>query len=220
MSVNHEESLEVKNQERNQFFPDFKSECIIADKVYAHCQERECFEQISVNLPEGGSFEFVDIAFNPGEIVLGSLAITPIANRPNFSRVKFKVLITNILRARNRETGAIIMINNELPEIHKDIVLFIPEARDEFKFQIGIETASQMLTEPIKEEGVFVFAVGVFIVIKVIGRVQLLVPVFGFCPEPPECEEFSPEDARVEFETAPFPEFFPQFDEYNFNELL
>ncbi len=203
------------------YFPDFKAECIIVDKVYASCQQRECFDEIFVPLPDDKCLKFIDIIFNPGEIVDGSLTITPIPNRPNFSRVRFRVSITFVLRAKNKDTGCIIEIPGELPEIQKDIILFIPEARDEFTFQIVIETASQVLAEPIIEKGFLVFPVGVFIIVKVVGRVQLLIPAFGFCPEPPECEEFSPEDICIDFETAPFPEFFPrQLEDIPYDELF
>ncbi|AKL95210.1 hypothetical protein CACET_c17620 [Clostridium aceticum] len=198
------------NLQQDPYFPDFQPVCIIADKVYAHCQQRECFEEIAVQLPAGGPFEFVNITFNAGEIIDGTLMITPIKNRPNFSRVRFRVRVTFILQVRNTMTGVVINIPGELPEIQKDIVLFMPEARDEFEFQIVIETASQLLTEPIQEKECLIFAVGVFIIIKVVGKVQLLIPEFGFCPEPPECEDFNGELVCIEFETVPFPEFFPR----------
>lgn len=214
MANNFNNSGGSLNLEQDPYFPDFQPVCIIADKVYAHCQQRECFEEIAVQLPEGGPFEFVDITFNPGEIIDGTLTITPIKNRPNFSRVRFRIRVTFTLRVRNTETGVIINIPGELPEIQKDIVLFIPEARDEFTFRIVIETASQLLTEPVEEDGLLEFAVGVFIIIKVVGTVQLLIPEFGFCPEPPECEEFAPDDVCENFELEPFPEFFPrQFED-------
>ncbi|SNS33144.1 hypothetical protein SAMN05446037_100823 [Anaerovirgula multivorans] len=208
------EMINEVNLQQDPYFPDFTPVCIIADKVYAHCQQRECFETVAAQLPEKGNFEFIDITFNAGEIINGTLIITPIPNRPNFSRVRFRVRVTYILTVRNIETGVVISIPGELPEIQKDIVLFIPEARDEFTFNIVIETASQLLNEPIEENGFLVFAVGVFIIVKVVGRVQLLIPEFGFCPEPPECEEFNGDLVCIDFEAVPFPEFFPrQFED-------
>lgn len=203
---------EIKLQ-HDPYCPDFVPVCIIADKVYAQCQQRECFENVVAHLPAGGCFEFLDIIFNPGKIVDGTLVVTPIPDRPNFSRVRFKIKISYTLRVRNTKTGAIICIPGTLPQIEKDIVLFIPEARDEFTFEIVIETASQLLNDPIEEDGCLVFAVGVFIIVKVVGRVQLLIPEFGFCPPPDECEEFSQDDICDIFDMEPFPPFFPtQFE--------
>lgn len=195
--------------QQDPYFPDFRPECIIVDKVYFSCQQRECFDEVLVSVPEG-EYKFISITFNPGTIVPNSLVITPIATRPNFSRVRFRVLITFTLKLCDVETGKTIIIEGELPEIYKDIILFIPEARDEFKFDIVVETASQALTLPVQDHCFFSFAAGVFIIVKVVGRVQLLIPAFGFCPEPPECEEFQPDDICIIFETAPFPEFFPR----------
>jgi len=193
------------------YFPDFKSECIIAKKVYAQCQQRHCFEGLAIPLPvDCTEFEFVSIRFNPGQIVEGSLIITPLPSRPNFSRVRFKVLVTFVVKLRNSDTGKIIEVIGELPEIQKDIVMFIPEARDEFTFKIVLETASQLLTEPFITQDQIILAIGVFMIIKVVGVVQLFIPAFGFCPEPPECEEFFPDDICEDFDDAPFPEFFPR----------
>jgi hypothetical protein len=208
-------------QHSNPYMPDFRAECIIADKVYASCQQRECFENIAVQLPEVGCVKFVCVIFNPGVIVPGSLVITPIASRPNFARVRFRISIGFTVRLYNKEACSKIEIQGKLPDILKDIIIFMPEARDEFNLQIAIETASRVLSEPQLEDGLLVFPVGVFIIIKVVGRVQLLIPAFGFCPEPPECEEFSPENICIDFETAPFPEFFPrQFEDLPYNELF
>ncbi|ABR48603.1 conserved hypothetical protein [Alkaliphilus metalliredigens QYMF] len=191
-------------------FSDLIAECIIVDKVYAHCQQRECFEDIRVSVPQCGKLELVDITFNPGEIIDQTLVITPIPHRPHFSRVRFRVLITFVLHVRDIKTGVITPIVGQLPEIQKDIVIFIPQARDEFAFEIVIETASQLLNQPIQDGEELVFAVGTFIIVKVVGRVQLFVPAFGFCPEPPDCEEFAPDAICDDFDQEPFPEFFPR----------
>jgi len=187
-----------------------KKACIIVDKVYDHCQQRICFEDVTVKLPVGGNFEFVDILFNPGIIVPGSLHVTPIPDEPNFSRIRFKILITFILKVKNIDTGDIIEIPGELPKINKDVKMYVPDARDEFTFEIVIETYSQLLSEPVQDNGNMVFVVGVFIIIKVVGKVQLYIKELGFCPVPPPCEEFIPEDICLEFDEEPFPEFFPK----------
>ena len=193
---------------------DYIPVCIMADKVYAQCQQRKCLENISAHLPAGGCFEFAEVIFHPGKIVEGTLMITPIKNRPNFSRVRFKVKIGYTLKVINTKTGAITSVQGNLPLIEKDIIMFIPEARDEFAFEIAIDTASQLLNDPIEKSGCLVFSVGVFIIIKVVGRVQLLIPEFGFCPPPDECEEFPLDDLCEIFDEEPFPPFFPtQFED-------
>ena len=189
----------------------FKTACIIVDKVYFQCQQRECIEDVRVKIPHGciPKFEFLDVIFNPGEIVRGTLVITDIQNRPNFRRVRFKVKVTFTARIKNTTTGAIENVTGELQPIQKDIVLYIPEARDEFTFKVVVETLSKSLTEPVFDDGVLIFTIGVFMITKVVGKVQLLIPEYGFCPAPPDCEDFQPDEICDEFKCADFPDFFP-----------
>ena len=189
----------------------FKTACIIVDKVYFQCQQRECIEDVKVRVPHGciPKFEFLDVIFNPGEIIRGTLVITDIQNRPNFRRVRFKVKVTFTVRIKNTATGAIENVSGELPPIQKDIVLYIPEARDEFSFKIIVETLSKSLTKPVFDDGVLIFTIGVFMITKVVGKVQLLIPEYGFCPVPPECEDFQPDEICDEFKMTEFPDFFP-----------
>lgn len=205
-------SLDVDlNSKRDPCFPKFKTACIIVDKVYFQCQQRECIEDVKVRIPHycTPKFEFLDVLFNPGEIIKGTLVITDIPSRPNFRRVRFKVKVTFTVRVKNTVTGAIENVSGELPPIQKDIVLYIPGARDEFTFKIVVETLSESLTEPVFDDGCLIFTIGVFMITKVVGKVQLLIPEYGFCPAPPECEDFQPDEICDEFECSDFPDFFP-----------
>lgn len=176
-------------------------DCVIVDKVYAQCQSRQCFPSVEAEIENG---TFSSIKFESGYIVPDTLRIDDLPNKPNFKRVRFtlrtpyKIILSD---------GSV--IENNLPDIDKDIILFMPEARDEFQFNIVTETSSKVLGQPIVMDGKVTFAVGVFIIIKVVGRVQLLIPTFGFCPEPPQCQEFTPEDICDDFDNQPFPLFFP-----------
>lgn len=176
-------------------------DCIIVDKVYAHCQQRECFPEVEVDL-DGKKFE--TIKFKSGFIVPGTLIIDDIENRPNFRRVRFTLRIPYEIIKSGGST-----IEKFLPDIQKDIVMYLPDARDEFQFNIVVETSSRLIGTPVVTGGKLTFAVGVFIIIKVVGKVQLLIPVYDFCPEPPECEEFSPGNVCDNFDYEPFPDFFP-----------
>lgn len=201
-----------------------ESVCIITRKVFAHCQQRVCFPNISVeDFPcTGGPVVIERISFDNGFIVPGTEVRTPIPERPNFSRVQFVLRVPYTVIYRNA-AGVTGEISGFLPDVDKDIVLFIPEARDEFSFDIVVETRSEILNNPNFINGVLFFAVGIFIVIKVVGEVQLLIPAFGYCPPPPECEEFEipPEEnvceRFIDFTQTPFPDdFFPfQYEDIN-----
>lgn len=192
-----------------------ESVCIIVEKVYASCQQRECFPTFTIALPAGvPPFTFVSMTFANGIIVPGSIVITPIPSRPNFSRVQFTIQIPYTLTVRD-STGALFTITGTLPDITKDIVLYFPPTRPEFDLNLRVETRSELLASPIITATTIEVAIGSFVVTKVTGLVQLLVPAFGYCPEPPVCEEFpsGPSNPCVNFfdtTLTPFPsDFFP-----------
>lgn len=178
------------------------SDCIIVDKVFASCQQRECFPELEYDL-EGCSFE--RIRFRPGFIVPNTLIVTDIIGRPNFRRVRFTIRVPfQVLD----DAGNVVQ-EFFLPDIFKDVILYIPDARDEFDFRIVVETQSVLLCPPVVSDGDLTITVGVFVIVKVVGTVQLLIPAYGYCPEPPLCEEFSSEDICEMFDYAEFPDFFP-----------
>jgi hypothetical protein len=50
---------------------------------------------------------------------------------------------------------------------------------------------------------------GFHLIVKCELIVQLLIPAYGFCPVPKQCEEEPEEDACEKFERSPVPKFFP-----------
>lgn len=199
-NYNFEERME-------EIFKVLDQDCIIVDKVFASCQQRECFPDIEVDI-DGNTFG--DIKFKPGFIVPHSLVVTDIEGQPNFRRVRLKVRIPFVVLSPSGE----VIKEKFLPDIQKDIILFIPDARDEFEFRIVVETRSLILAPPVQTGDTITFPVGTFIIVKVVGTVQLLIPAFGYCPPPPECTEFSPTDVCEAFDYAEFPPFFPpQFND-------
>lgn len=199
-----------------------ESVCVIVEKVFASCQQRECFPTFTIPLPVGAvpPFTFVSMTFSNG-VIVGTPVITPIPSRPNFARVQFTISIPYTLVVRD-STGATFTITGSLPDIDKDIVLFFPPTRSEFDLNLRVETRTELLASPIFTTTSIEVAIGSFVVTKVTGLVQLLVPAFGYCPEPPVCEEFPSGPSNpclVFFDTTltPFPsDFFPpQLDSCN-----
>lgn len=193
-----------------------ESVCIIVEKVYASCQQRECFPDFCVVLPKSGEppFCFVNMTFSTAVIIHDSVIITPIPARPNFSRVQFTFKIPFTLTLRD-SCGAIFTVNGHLPEVEKDIVMFFPPTRPEFDFNLRVESRTEVLASPFFTNNTIQLAIGSFVITKITGLVQLLVPAFGFCPEPPLCEEFqnvveNPCVNFVDVNLTPFPsDFFP-----------
>ena len=187
--------------------------CIIVEKVFFSCQQRECFPNLEVELPgQGGPFTFVSITFTNGVILPDSIIITPIPGRPNFARAQFTVRICFTVTVRNA-AGTLITIAGCLPDIFKDIVIFNPPTRSEFDFNLRVETRSELLVPPIIVGDDLVITVGSFVISKLTGFVQLAIDAFGYCPEPPFCEEFPTEEPCIDFlnpNLTPFPtDFFP-----------
>ncbi|WP_350344177.1 hypothetical protein PRVXT_000556 [Proteinivorax tanatarense] len=207
-------------------------ECIITTKVYDACRQTECefFEFLAgeeingeINLPEdwAGDIETltgfaeidkttVDYEVKKVELIDGG----PLA------RVKIRVFAEFDLTIIDEDTENEALNEGLLAEFYKDVVLWLPcpdrmEAIAEAIFCVPGEPIfeeAQINEEPAVS---ILVPVGAWIIIKSIAEVQLLIPAFGFCPTPPECEEFPDKDACEEFEELPFPDFYPPQPEPN-----
>lgn len=187
--------------------------CLIVEKVFFSCQQRECFPNFSVDLPDcGGPFTFVGTKFNNGVILPESIVITPIPSRPNFARAQFTIRICFTATVRNA-VGTLIPVAGCLPDIFKDIVIYYPPTRPEFDFNLRAETRSELLAPAFITRNDLFITVGAFVISKLTGFVQLSIDAFGYCPEPPFCEEFPTEEPCIDFlnpNQTPFPtDFFP-----------
>jgi len=209
--------MELERDLFHEFEEDFQeteqnliSECIMVDKVFDSCFQRKCEPAKAVILPDGGSYTFDSIVFHPGFIVDGSLEITPV--RVNFSRVKFSLKVPFSLKIRDTTEDLEHVINDDV-DFSVDLEMYMPKGPSEFSFDILLETRSQLLKVDIEEKQA-ILAVGTFVVVKVVGKVQLQVLSYGYCPPPREYVEPQEEDVRRRFEVQPFPpEFFPPHTE-------
>ncbi len=184
---------------------ELRPECILVEKVFDACFQRECEPAKVIDLPCGDGFEDVKTVFGSGFIVDGTLIITPL--RPNFARVRFVFRVPFTVTVFDKKKKDRVTIS-DFVEFKKDIEVFLPPAPDEFRFRIIIETRSEVLhTQVVGNQ--LILSIGVFVIVKVVGKVQLLVQAFGYCPPPRECVEFAPEDICELFERKPLPEFFP-----------
>lgn len=185
------------------------SECIITDKIFFQCFQRECMPETVVELPEsGGPFTFVDVTFQPGSIVEGTLNITPMDEPdPTLNRIAFTLRIPFTVRVRNAGNN-VVTINSSV-DFFKDDVIRIPEnPYDEFAFNVVVETRSEVLRTAIRGD-TLELAIGSLIVTKIVGRVELTVLSTGYCVPCP-CDEFIPEDLCNEFLELPFEQIFPE----------
>jgi len=194
---------------------ELRPECIIVDKVFDACFQRECEPAKVIDLPPG-HFKNPQIVYGPGFIVDGTLDITPAET--NFARVRFcfRVPFTVTLSEFGDHCKKNDVTLNDYVEFCKDIKVFLPQAPSEFSFDIRLETRSETLRAEIVGHQL-ILAIGTVVVVKVVGRVQLLVQAFGYCAPPRECDEVTPEDICTEFlNRTDFPTFFPpQMEDIN-----
>ena len=184
---------------------ELRPECILTDKVFDACFQRECEPSKVIDLPCKSAVGDVNVVYGAGFIVDGTLDISPL--RENFARVRFVFRVpftVTVFDSAKKEPVTI----SDYVEFPKDIEVFLHQVSFEFSFRIVIETRSETLSAEIVRDQV-ILAIGVFIIVKVVGFVQLLVQSFGYCPPPRECTEFSPEDVCDIFDRKPLPRFFP-----------
>jgi hypothetical protein len=166
-----------------------KSVCIIAEKVLASCQQRECIPVFKAAFDVGiPPFTFIDITFRNG-VIVQPIKITPIPSRPNFSRLQFAILIPYILTIKD-SVGQIFTQAGYLPDINEDIVMYFPATKPEYTINLRVETRTEMIASPVNKSTTVQLSIGSLIIINVTGLVHMFIPSFGYCPEPRQCENF------------------------------
>lgn len=187
--------------------------CIWVNKIYDACSQRECEEFFfgDLILPEA-SLEnlIVECNIQPCSESFFDATIEPIDEGP-LGIVRVRVCATLEIIIRDSTNPANFTTNLEEVCFLKEVILYAP---DPIHMQVLVESIFEALTctgEVIVEDEIEDFfvtvTVGAFIIVKTALMVQLLVPAFGFCPVPPECEELG--DVCEQFLERPFPPFFP-----------
>jgi hypothetical protein len=187
--------------------------CIWVDKIYDACSQRECEEFFfeDLNFPPGAESYTLECSIKPCSETFYDWSIEPIDEGPlGIVRVRVCAVLQIIIRDAEDPTN--FTVNCEEVCFLKEVILYAP---DPIHMEVLVESIFESLTCALVEENnlsellspVVVATIGAFIVVKTALRVQLLVPAFGFCPTPPECEELG--DVCEQFLERPFPPFFP-----------
>lgn len=194
-------------------------DCILVDKVFDSCLKKVCFDSVKVDLPDGvdPSLADIEVKFRNGIIKPGSLKIIESDVLTNgCKRVKMVVIVSYIVEVTTN--GKCFEVPGTLPEIPLDIVMYYPETRPEFNLNVIVETAAEELSRLVEEDcgcngsPTLTLAVGVFLIPKVIGRVQLkLDQQFPYCVPPRECKDFADVSSCDDFDMREFPShFYPE----------
>ncbi len=197
-------------------------ECILVDKVFDSCLKKVCFDDIKVEIPKGVDPNCceVEVKFQSGMIVPGSLKILESNLLPEgCKRIKMIVSINYIIQVTCK--GGCFEIPGTLPDITLDIVMYHPDTRSEFSFDIIVETRGEVLDQSVEEDcssqcAVLILAIGVFVIPKVIGKVQLkLDQVYPYCVPPRDCKNFEDVSPCDDFDDFEFPgDFYPEQAQY------
>lgn len=188
--------------------------CIQVNKVYDSCLQQETLNNIRVHLTHvcGSGFEapltFISCRSTTVKGKLVGTTIQRLEDRNNFARVRTRVEIPIevIFEDANRKQGS----GKAVIIVPKDVIMFVP---DESVIPFQLES----IVNAICVSGTFIpgdsfrfdLDVCITIILKIVAKVELLIPAFGFCEIPP-CEEFA-ENVCDEFFRLPL--FPPQLED-------
>lgn len=190
--------------------------CIQVNKVYDACLQQETLNDVRIVLknvcqPQTSfvpPLTFISCRSTTVEGKLRGTRIDRLPERPNFARVRTKVeipieVIFEDSQGRRGSGFAVIIIP-------KDVVLFVPD-ESVIPFHLESVVNAVCVSGNFVPGDMFRFDVDVCItiILKIVAKVELLVPAFGFCEIPP-CEEFA-ENICDEFFRLPL--FPPQLED-------
>lgn len=197
----------------DKFCPPTEIACIWVDKIYDACSQKEC-EEFFFNLqgpPTAEQVGSLTVTCNikPGSEYFDFWTIEPIDGGP-LARIKVKVCAKLDIVIQTTAVPVNFIDYCEDVCFWKEVILYAP---DPVRMDVLVESVFESLAcsvEIIPQSGgncAVTATIGAFIVVKTALKVQLLVPAYGFCPVPPECEELG--DLCEQFMERPFPPFFP-----------
>lgn len=178
--------------------------CIYVQKIYDACSQRECEEFVfNVDKPVA---RFVSCQVVPGSVKAVQTCITQFDSGP-LARVDVTICADVSLTYIATDGTEITLVRSVA--FKKAVLLYAPDAEN-YDYRVLTEAVFECLSCRITTDGDLACFIGAFIIVKIGLFVQLLVPSFGFCPVPVECEELPDQpNVCIEFDTRPFPEFFP-----------
>lgn len=175
--------------------------CIQVDKIYDACSQRRC--------PTATFTVQIGTEPDPNSIVCRiqnftyTCTLTQVRTEPPLVRAEVTYSYDVIVSYRDLLTGVQITLLPVTITNTKTVVLF-GEAATMF---CKVEPTIQCLGCDLVNTTTISCDVGEYIEIKTAAHVQLLIPSYGFCPPPPECQELP--TRCEEFLTGPPPRRFP-----------
>lgn len=190
--------------------------CIQVNKVYDACLQQETKQGLVVDLknikPCGVHFTppltFLGCRSTTTTGILRNTKITRLEDRPNFARVETDVKIP--IEVTFKDADGVEGSGTAKICVHKDVILYVPD-ESVIPFELDSVVSAVCVSGSFNDCECFSFTIDacVTIILKIIAKVELLIPAFGFCEIPP-CEEFA-DNVCDEFFSLPL--FPPQMED-------
>jgi len=190
--------------------------CIQVNKVYDSCLQQETLNNVRIILTEicksrtnfVPPLTFISCRSTTVKGKLVGTHIDRLPDRPNFARVRTKVEIPIEVffeDAEGRQGSGLATIT-----VPKDVILYVPD-ESVIPFQLDSVVNAVCVSGRFVPGETFRFDVDVCItiILKIVAKVELLIPAFGFCEIPP-CEEFAENMCEEIFRLPLFP---PQLED-------
>jgi len=188
--------------------------CIQVNKVYDSCLQQETLNDVRVTLSNvsGCGFQapltFISCRSTTTKGKLVGTIIERLEGRPHFARVRTKVeipieVVFEDCKGKQGTGDAVITIP-------KDVIMYVPD-ESVIPFKLESIVSAVCVSGDFIPGDTFRFNLDicVTVILKIVAKVELLVPSFGFCDIPP-CEEFA-ENICDEFFRLPL--FPPQLED-------
>jgi hypothetical protein len=189
--------------------------CIQVNKVYDACLQQETLNDVRIHLKDVNPcadftppLTFISCRSTTVKGKLVCTQIERLPERPNFARVQTKVEIP--IEVVFEDARGVKGCGLGVITVPKDVIMYVP---DESVIPFHLES----IVNAICVSGRFVprdtfrfdVDVCVTIILKIVAKVELLIPAFGFCEIPP-CEEFAENVCEEFFKLPLFP---PQLED-------
>jgi hypothetical protein len=162
--------------------------CIVTEKVYDECKNIQVNEDefIYLALPE---YPVQDVVCLSAELLAEPVCEVPSPGRVRVTftyRVKVRLFFDGVIPPVDLQKDVTVIKLFNIPRAGEEglhVQCYVPfiECLDAFV------RAEELVLEQLKTT--IIACVGKYILIKLKARVQLLIPAYGFCPEPPDCDE-------------------------------
>jgi hypothetical protein len=187
--------------------------CIETKKVYDSCiRQIELFgtQAVLVNLEPPAPAQplaFTSSTTTPGEDAeIVNLVIERFEETPNFARVRADIIVP--ITVNYIDASDAIGSGETTVIVTQDVILFVPQPSI-VPFEVKAFASAVCADGAYLGNNTFSLDLCITIILKIVAKVELLIPTYGYCQIPP-CQEFNGEGCSTFFNLPLYPE--PQFN--------